>query len=680
MADSERKAKLTLQVDTPGIADSIARIKELGRADQLNGLVSAFERSVKSGVEVEKALEAVNDTLKKIGANDTEIEKVIEQIQSLGKSKPLADTSKNASLLQKELAKLSRTADLDQIAKEFGEVARQTDNAADAADELTKKLKAIGATDDEIRSAARAFEIERTRSFDSQSSGSSSGGGNAPAFAKFRGAASLLGGSGAGEIVGVFDDLQDAFEGVSQAASAAPGALASAASALGPVGLGLAAVAAVAAAAFVAASQSIQAEATRIDEVSKSRLSLSQRLPDLTQSQAQAELDRNAQVRENLLNDVATAEREYNEFLAAQPDILGNLGDNLLKVGDSREDALAKAVSDAKSAVQSIEADSQTLQDALTQGKVKADETAEAEQKLAEVRGTDTPAAIEKASKAEKEVQQAIEDTAKAQEKAAQEQEQIAEKTATAGKKYADAVAAAGESFVQAGQDIATGLQQSLADNLTSLFRDVDDIAQQFRQDTYDAQLDGFRAERDAQIEHERDIEDIIRDSKQSELEAIREGDFKALYLARQARDEELQTERRDTRREQTDRDRAAQDERDDLLRNAQRERADRLVNYDRQNADSRLNAQRELQQAQVNRQRSLEAAANAYRAELAQLGQYLQARNQMQAAANQQALQGMRASGSNFNPSQTIPGGGISGSGISGQGIPATMLQVIQR
>lgn len=62
-----------------------------------------------------------------------------------------------ASTLQKELSKLSRGSEFQKLATEAGLAAKKTGDVGKSVDDLTKKLKAMGATKSEIAGAAQAF-------------------------------------------------------------------------------------------------------------------------------------------------------------------------------------------------------------------------------------------------------------------------------------------------------------------------------------------------------------------------------------------------------------------------------------------------------------------------------------------------------------------------------------------
>lgn len=710
-----------------------------------------------------------------MGTTGTRNAKLILGIEVKGAEKTsgqIVNIAKSANTLREALAKSARTDELAALTADMAKFAAETGDTEEAVKRLNVALAKIGANEDEIRGVANAFEAQR-KAASQVNAGGSSGGGGTPAAAKFRGAASLVGG---GEIVGVIDDLQDLGEGFSQLATQGGKLGGTLVNALTPAMGATAAGAAVAGAAFAAAAVAIVAIGVALKTFQEG-LKDSQELLDSTfEGQRKVQeairsglttneaIERQAELQATITdetNNRTLAEQKYKEAFADSVEQLGEGATRALDLAGAF-DPLKKEIDTADGIVKDATAEVNFLGQALEGGKLAANDMKAAEEELkkqrdkeagailaraqqagaavnaqnnalkateeqnierlasiedekeaiqaqiavlqssgstaeavtgeieklnAQLQGlgqessfiNDTALAVSRAADAEK---KSIKDREEAQKKAEQESERNAERAAAAQDSYNKAVADAATTLQQAVQDINAGLQQALTDNLTDLFRDMEDLTRQLQDDLTDAQDDFNRDQIQTVIEREREIEDILRDGKKAELEAIRDGDFKALFLARQAQQEELQESQRAARREDQDRQREYDNERSDLLRNAQRERADRLVNYERQNADARLSAQRELQQAQLNRQRSLEAAANAYRAELAQLGQYLQARNQMQAQANNAALQQLRQTGISGQgiPGNGIPGAGIPGGGISGQGIPATMLQVLTR
>lgn len=115
------------------------------------------------------------------------------------------------------------------------ETSKALGNIGDSVDDLNKQFKRV-ATDgvDELTDAIRkdlgdALDDAAKQAGDVKLGG----GGNGPQAAKFRGAAGIIGGENASNAVGVLDDIQDAFEGLSAAGESMPGILGSAAGALG---------------------------------------------------------------------------------------------------------------------------------------------------------------------------------------------------------------------------------------------------------------------------------------------------------------------------------------------------------------------------------------------------------------------------------------------------------------
>lgn len=629
----------------------------------------------------------------------------------------------------------------------LGVETKGTDKAAKSVQDLSDKIrKDLTGSLKEANKAASSIDVK------------AAAGGGAPAAAKFRGAASLVGG---GEIVGLIDDLQDLGEGFSTLASQGGKLGAAMVGTLAPAIGSTAAGVAIAGLAFAGAGIAIAVLGAALKAFTDEQARQAKIIEDIVEAQRTVDekinagattkelneerellirnledekkrlADLNAQyaaqfkdegitdifsavflgAEEGLSNSIKTTEDSITSLQIKTDALAGGLNDGELAANDMKaaEEELAKQrdkeaagiLSQAAAAGQLVSAQRSALNATEEQNTARLasieDEKAAIQAQIAVLQASGSTAEsvtseIEKlnaslgtlgqesqfisgtalaASKARDAEKKAVEAAADAQKKAQQDAERNAERAAAAQTKYNEAIASAGENLKQATADINTKLKQGLADNLEGMFRDVTDIATKFRRDTFDADIKANQAERDALTDHLRDIDDIREDGRKSERDAIQDGDFKALYLARQATAEALRNEQKETQRETSDRRRADTDARADLLRNAQRERADRMLGYERQNADSRTAAQRELQQAQLARTRSLEAAANAYRAELAQLGQYLQARNQMQAQANQQALQ--QSGGGSSRAGNTQSNRGISGqstidmSGVAG-------------
>src|SRR5689334_6680979 len=122
-------------------------------------------------------------------AEDTRNAKLILGVEVKDGSKAkgeIVSLGKTAKTLRSELAGISRASELDMLAKDMAKFAAETGDTEKALGKLNAQLAKMGASDDEIKSVARSFS-------DASKSAGGSGGG-APAAAKFRGAASLVGG------------------------------------------------------------------------------------------------------------------------------------------------------------------------------------------------------------------------------------------------------------------------------------------------------------------------------------------------------------------------------------------------------------------------------------------------------------------------------------------------------
>lgn len=554
------------------------------------------------------------------------------------------------------------TKGVDKSVNDLKGIDREIDKLTkDIRQNFDKSVNSVEKLTDEIRGDLVSAIKEADKAADGiDIKSGSSGGGNAPAAAKFRGAASLVGG---GELVGLIDDFQDLGEGLVELKSAAPGAiegLKGLASSMGlstPMAIGLTVALAAAAAAFAYATSEAQKNADIINSTIDKRRELDKAIIEgMNTEQARAELDKLTKLRDAETETLADIETAYRDL---EKQHLGNL--DVFKALNVEEEALSSQAGTSRKNLADMNAEIEQLNMRLEDNAFAANDTKVEEQALAEVRQNETHQAIETAKNAERdraremekvarEQERAAAEAAREQERIAAEQQRRAEQAAAAQQKYADGIKNANLALKQATADINTKLKQGLADNLESMFRDVTDIATQYRRDTFDMDLKANQAERDALTEHYRDINDIRDDALKSEREAIQDGDFKQLFLAREAGADALKQEQKETLREKSDRQRALGDERADLLRNAQQTRSDRMLALERQNIDTRTAAQRELQQAALTRTRALEMNAASYKAELASLGQFLQQRNNLLNQANQAVL--AQIGGARGNPS----------------------------
>lgn len=480
----------------------------------------------------------------------------------------------------------------------------------------------------------------------------SSGGGNAPAAAKFRGAASLVGG---GEIVGLIDDFQDLGEGLMQLKDIAPQAaegFSKMASSIGlstPVAAGLTIALIAVGAAFAAASAEANKQADVIGSTLDKRRELDKAEREgLTSTDALARIEELNAARIDEADQLADTLAAYDELKPATQSL-----QDAWKLLSPQEDELANQAGKSQKAIADLDAEIAGLQGRVEDGSLAANDAKAAEQGLAQVRETETPKSIDTAVNAERERAREMEKSARvqeraqqeaqrAQETAAREAQQQAEKAAAAQQKYVDGIKNANTTFKQATADINTKRRTGETDIRISQGRDLDDIELKNNRDLTKLISEDWRSARDEAIQNANEIDDIRREGRKSELEAIREGDFKQLFLAREALKERLQEEVRTDDREGQMRKLHLSDAKDDLKTALSDETSIRRTASQRAMEDLKLSTSRELATAATAKQRSLEMNANNHRAELAQLGQFLQARNQMLTQANQQVLAGM--------------------------------------
>lgn len=344
-------------------------------------------------------------------AEETRKAKLSLKVESKGAekaAKEIASIQKGATALQKELGKMARESQLDDLAKEFGQIAKETGETGKAVGDLTKKLKELGATDDEIKGVARSFEAARSGS----GGGGGGGGGGAPAAAKFRGAASLIGG---GEIVGLIDDLQDLGEGFSQLATQGGKLGGALVGTLTPAIGSTAAGVAVAGAAFLGAGVAIAALGAAIkaftDEQAKQQAVIegivdAQRDVDQkinrgsTSQDLQTELDALIKDREDEAKRVADLRTQYDQNINSQ----GALAP-LIKATSGAEEGLANSLSESEANVAKMDAQIQALQAGLTSGETKAADMKAAEEELAKQRDKEASDILKQAQLAGQAVQ-----------------------------------------------------------------------------------------------------------------------------------------------------------------------------------------------------------------------------------------------------------------------------------
>jgi hypothetical protein len=611
--------------------------------------------------------------------------------------------AQGANALQKELGAIARSDQIDRLGIEMGMLAKKTKDTAAAAKELDKQLKAVGANDDEVRSAANAF------------AGAQGEGAGRNRFQQFgselRSLPSVdLGPISSDQVAGIVR-LGGALSEATNKIGFITAATTALTPALGGTAAGIVAVSA-AAAPFVLAIGAIalaiknfadeQAkQAAAINATVDAQRGVAQQIAEgLTTEEAKKQLDELNAKRKAEADLLARNQQIYTENIENQGALTA-----VLKATSGAEEALSGQIATSVTSIASMDTEAAALTRALEDGTLAANDAKIAEEELAKAR---TKAVLDSADAAGKELsaqQRALDATeeqnkerletigeerdvlqkqidvltesgdtseqvtakiaqltgqldllgkesafindtaleasrqADAEKKAKKDAEDNAKKAQAAQEQYTKSVAAAGKTFIQSTEDIGTRFRNTIADNQEKFNRDTTDLATKYRRDEFDLTVKANRAERDAALDQINDLQKIQEDASKDEQTALQEGDFKALFLARQKTAEVLKQEQTAIDTSAQKRRLDIQDERTDLLQAAQRQRSDRMLGLERQSADARTAQSRELAQATLTRQRALQAAAEANNASLSQLQGYLNQRLKMESAYYNQSL-----------------------------------------
>lgn len=290
--------------------------------------------------------------------------------------------------LQQELGKLSRTDQLQKLGADMGALAKKTGDVGAAVTDLTKKLNALGATEDEIKGVATAFN-------EAQSAGDG-GGGNLlqKAGTSLRGLPSVqIPGTGIGtDAIGNITRLTGALG----EASGATAAMASVTTALTPVlgatAAGFAGVLAVAGPlvlivgalglAIKAFADQAAAEQKAINATVDAQRQVNEEIAKgLTSEEANKKLEETTRLRKEEADLLEKNQRIYNENIENQGPLTA-----VLKATSGAEEALTQQIQKSKDLIEGYDTTQQSLTQALNDGSLAANDAAEAEKKLAEER------------------------------------------------------------------------------------------------------------------------------------------------------------------------------------------------------------------------------------------------------------------------------------------------------
>lgn len=623
---------------------------------------------------------------------------IVKEIGAKEAAAEIEKLSTTTLSVQKELGKIARIDQIQKIGGEMGNLAKKTRDVGKAVEELSKKLTALGASKDEIRAATDAFSAAQTgggrnvlaragselRALPSTQTGLGFGTDAVGNVLRLSGALTEVAGKSALTTLSI--KALTPWIGAQTAATYA---------AVVPITLFVAGFIAIA----VALDNLTQSTSKNVDQINTyadSQRNLSDEIVGgLTSEAAKKDLEA---LNERRTREAATLAKLQSAYDAADKALLetGTVVRSVARAFSGDEQALADQIKKSQEVFGSTEGEIAALTTALEDGSLAANDAAEAEKRLTEERSKAALASADTAAKELQSQQKALNATedqnkkrletieeekaviekqievlnasgvtseevtaklaalngqlgslgkesefikntalevsrqADAEKKAKKDAEDAAKKAEQAQEQYTKAVDSATRTYKQSVEDIGTRLRQTLADNTLKLNRDLTDIATKYRRDEYDLTIKANRAERDALQDQLDDLDDMRRDALKDEQQAIQEGDFKALFLARQKGAETVQQEAAEIERDRQKRQQNAEDARADLLRAAERQRSDRVMGYDRQNMDARTAQQRELQQAVTTRQRALQVATEGLNAELKQLGNYYAARLKM--------------------------------------------------
>lgn len=496
-------------------------------------------------------------------------------------------------------------------------------------------------------------------------------GGNAPAAAKFRGAASLIGGSGAGELVGIVDDLQDAFEGFAQlkvalmgvqaaqtataaastvqatantavgvtSAAAAPGLFATAAG-LGAVLLPLLPFAAIALA-VAAAVAALVSEENKRAEALRQEMELRRAISDEIAAGATSEdiRDQIELLRTRSDLEQTTLEegiQKYDEYIESVRSAFGGLGallEPFVRLFGSYEEELANQVNVSTDLIDKNTKKEEAYAAALERGETAKADAAQAEDELARSREKSDREAEQAANKAQQAQEKQQQKAEQAQQKAQQEAEARAKEMAQLEQQRQDAAAKNTEAMKKINRtaldnikDINTKAADAAIDGRNKLIGDLNSLTRQGNDDELNAAIKANRAEQTALKEHQRTIKSIMDQAASAEESARDNRNFLQLAQARRDAQKELNKQPGVFGEGADDRQDVFEQEREDRQRAQEIARRERNIAAQQEEMERKAGTERALRDNQTARTRQLREQAAAYNAEQSTFARHLQA------------------------------------------------------
>lgn len=575
-----------------------------------------------------------------------------------------------ASGLQKALGDISRAAQLKTIGEEMGTLAKNTQDVGGAVSELEKKLKELGASKDEIRGVASAFENARTGGKETSGSGGSDSNPAAAAGDAESGLRALTGVIGAinpaaGAAVGGVAELLGAVEGLGRLPAAIkgiPGALSAVTTAFGLTSAASTAAATAEAAqtaadgaatvasgtaavgtlAFVAALGPIAAIGAAVAAtlllVVKGLEALSAQSSE-TNRALELSYQKNRDVQEAIIQ--GATKDDALEAIRQSTLRVKNETDNLAKAKKDNDDlflAIQQKYGDLAARLSALFG----LSGFAANNKEIGEATENLKDNQAELKRWNE--AIENNETAANDAKKAAEEKEKSDEKAAREAESAAKKAESERERAAAKAAADAEKVIDAQEAIAKSNQQyalkqidiarqsaqklqniqqqardKTLDTDAKYYTDVLKIAEEARAAEADARRKFDQAEQQADKDANRKLEDLRDDAIASERDALNSRNFLAATKVREGLEESNKKALKDVERAREDRQTAADIEAQDRQIELTKARADRFDALQQERIDNRNALERSVRDARQAQDRQLEEARIAYARESAE-------------------------------------------------------------
>jgi len=504
------------------------------------------------------------------------IEQIIRYEAETGDAeKKLKKLKGTQSDLVKAFAELKRDKSLDELRDNALAAARQTGDLVDAAKQLGRELRAVGATEDEISRVTKEFsqmaaQAEKAAqaargiapakgNFDTVSENVSLAGDAESSIRAISGAIGTLGGE-VGAQIEQLTNVGAEFLAVTEAAprlvaslSGLPQTISAAASALGPAGLLVAGVAAGAAALVALYKNSIKEQEKALQAFAQA----SAEFVDFvagggTTKEAVASQEENLRRIEIIEKEKLRLETEYAERRF-------NILDRFLNDG---EEALANQVKEFDNEIRDLTAANDRYQEAIEDNELATNDAASAQ---------------EEASKEIKSASQAFDSATSKYKSSASSQKSAMESASSALDNLGNTATSAASRFDSAASSFnsarparqlsgdASGETLGLNDSYTFSFgtrkrrkssssspststaaKDQDNAYQDYLERQRQFQKD----QQSALLDHERAVEDIRRDARDSREDSVRQRDFAGAAQSirdedRAIRDQKINTQRR---------------------------------------------------------------------------------------------------------------------------------------